>query len=134
MIVSRKKPKYKSAGEKLLAVDLTERLSTKEIESFGYETEPMKYTQPAKERTYNPDFIIIRSNGTKLYVEVKGLFDYIEREKFLNILNSNPEKDIRILFSRDNKITKNSKTRYSDWCRAKGIKYAVKTLPEEWLS
>jgi hypothetical protein len=53
------------------------------------------------------------------------------------VFEQNPDLDIRFLFMRDNKISKNSKTRYSDWCKKRGIKYAVSEhghIPDEWLA
>lgn len=52
------------------------------------------------------------------------------------VINQHPDKDIRMLFMRDNYIYKGSKTKYSDWCKAHGIKYHVSahgTVPEEWF-
>ncbi len=103
--------------------------------SFAYESEVLPYVQPARNRTYKPDFVVVLKNGRKRYIEVKGNFNRVEREKFLNIVNSNPDKDIRILLLRDNKLTKSSRIRYSDWCETKGIKYAIgTTVPPEWLT
>lgn len=53
------------------------------------------------------------------------------------VVEQNPDLDIRMLFMRDNKIAKNSKTRYSDWCKKRGIVYAVSELgeiPEDWVN
>ena len=85
------------------------------------------------EHTYIPDFKL--SNG--IYVEAKGVFNAIQRKKLINILDSNPDKDIRILLMRDNYINRGSKTKYSDWCVKRGIKYHVSSsghVPEEWYS
>lgn len=69
-------------------------------------------------------------------MEYKGKLDRDVREKMALAIEQNPELDIRFVFMRDNKIAKNSKTRYSDWCRKRGIKYAVSEdghIPQEWL-
>lgn len=53
------------------------------------------------------------------------------------VIEQNPDKDIRFLFMRDNKIQKTSKMRYSDWCEKRGIKCYVSEdghVPEEWLN
>jgi hypothetical protein len=34
---------------------------------------------------------------------------------------------------RDNKLSKSSKTRYSEWCEKSGIPYAVGWFKKEWL-
>ena len=39
---------------------------------YTYETEKISYIQPAKKRTYKPDFIKTKKNGEKLYIETKG--------------------------------------------------------------
>lgn len=97
-----------------------------------YEGEKVKYTVPAKNRNYIPDFRL--PNG--IYVEAKGKFDREAREKMALVVEQNPDKDIRLLFMRNNKIAKGSKTTYTDWCRARGIASAVSVhghIPEEWL-
>lgn len=51
------------------------------------------------------------------------------------VIEQNPDKDIRLLFMRDNFISKTSQTRYSTWCQKRGIKYHVSlngSIPEEW--
>lgn len=89
-------------------------------------------------RRYNPDFLI-SPNGKlnpkgQFYLEAKGKFTSKDRTKMVSVINSNPTLKFRMIFMRDNKINKNSKIRYSDWCRDRGIEYAVGTaLPEEWL-
>ena len=53
------------------------------------------------------------------------------------VVEQNPHLDIRILLMRDNKISKQSKTRYSDWLEKRNIKYAISEygiIPEEWLA
>jgi hypothetical protein len=99
---------------------------------FEYETLKVPYTIPVKKKTYNPDFIL--PNG--IIVEAKGLLARDVREKMALVAEQNPDLDIRILFMRDNKIAKNSKTRYSDWCKKRNIKYAVSEdghIPEAWI-
>jgi hypothetical protein len=71
-----------------------------------------------------------------IIVEAKGKLDRLVREKMALVFEQNPDLDIRLLFMRDNKLSKTSKTRYSDWCEKRGIKYAVSEqghIPEEWL-
>lgn len=46
---------------------------------------------------------------------------------------NHPELDIRFVFFADNKLNKQSNTRYSDWARNNGFKYHVgKVFPDEW--
>lgn len=122
------KPKQMKSGfEKKVAA----YLKSNDV-SFEYETLRVPFVVPAKKRTYNPDFML--SNG--VIVEAKGKLDRDVREKMALVLEQNPHLDIRLLFMRDNKITKTSKTRYSDWCEKRGIKYAVSEqghVPEDWF-
>jgi hypothetical protein len=119
--------KLKSGFEKKVA----KHLETEQI-PFEYESIKVPYVVPSKKRTYNPDFEL--PNG--IIIEAKGKLDRLVREKMALVFEQNPDLDIRFLFMRDNKISKNSKTRYSDWCKKRGIKYAVSEqghIPEEWL-
>lgn len=48
----------------------------------------------------------------------------------------NPDKDIRILLMRNNKMSKQSKTRYGDWLDKHNFVWAVSdkgVVPDEWL-
>lgn len=119
--------KLKSGFEKKVA----KNLETEGI-PFEYESIKVPYVVPSKKRTYNPDFEL--PNG--IIIEAKGKLDRLVREKMALVFEQNPHLDIRFLFMRDNKISKNSKTRYSDWCKKRGIPYAVSEhgiIPEEWL-
>ena len=78
---------------------------------------------------YIPDFII-----GNLVVEVKGRFTAQDRKKHVSVRELNPDVDIRILFQRDQKIAKNSTTKYSTWCDKQKIVYAFgETVPQEWI-
>lgn len=128
--VSRaKKPKTLRSGfEKKIAKILTDR----EI-PFGYESVRIPYTVPESKHYYTPDFEL--PNG--VIIEAKGIFDRIARAKMALVLEQNPDRDIRILFMRNNKVNKNSKMTYGDWCTKRGIKWAVSLageIPEEWLT
>jgi hypothetical protein len=105
-----------------------------QIESKGlevkYESEKVAYTIPASQHTYNPDFKL--PNG--IFIETKGRFVAADRKKHLLVKQQNPNLDIRFVFSNSkNKITKNSKTTYADWCDKNGFKYADKVIPEDWF-
>lgn len=118
--------KLKSGFEKKVAAYLEQNKVP-----FEYETLKVKYVVPTKNRTYNPDFIL--PNG--VIIEAKGKLDRAVREKMALVIEQNPDLDIRMLFMRDNKIAKNSKTRYSDWCKKRGIPYAISEsghIPDEW--
>lgn len=101
--------------------------------AYEYETVTLEYVVPAKKHKYKPDFIL--ANG--IIVECKGRFDAATRQKMSLVIEQNPDKDIRLLFMRDNTISRSSKTRYSDWCDKRGIKYHVSAngeIPKEWLN
>jgi len=104
---------------------------------YEYETLKLPYVKQVcphckeviKKGNYIPDFII-----GDLICEVKGRFTSEDRKKHLAVKEEHPDKIIKILFQRDQKISKNSKTYYSDWCDKYEIPYAFgETVPEEWL-
>jgi hypothetical protein len=130
---------YKSQFERGIAANLTKR-------SIKFEYEPHKITYWLKTRcakckncgskdvfekhSYTPDFIL--SNG--IVIEAKGKFTSENRTKMLSVIESNPELDIRMLFMKDNWLTKNHGHRYSDWCEKHGIPYAFLKVPQEWAN
>lgn len=104
---------------------------------FEYETQSLQYVVPPSKKRYTPDFVVTTASGKVLYIESKGKFDPTARRKMELVVEQHPDKDIRMLFMRDNYIRKTSNTRYSDWCDKKGIAYAVSEdgqVPEEWLN
>lgn len=109
--------------------DIAEQLRLNGIDPL-YEKLKIKYAQPAKLRTYTPDFVL--PNG--IIVETKGRFTTADRQKHLLIQEQYPELDIRFVFSNPNtKINKNSKTTYAMWCEKHGFLYAARAIPESWL-
>lgn len=99
---------------------------------YKYESEKLNYTIPSSKHKYLPDFKL--PNG--IYVEAKGIFDRDARKKMSLVIEQHPDKDIRILFMRNNSINKKSKTRYTDWCEERHIKCAVSAegvVPQEWF-
>lgn len=95
-----------------------------------YEKHKIKYTIPATDHTYTPDFRL--PNG--IFVETKGRFVVEDRKKHVLIRKQHPELDIRFVFQNSkNKIRKGSPTTYADWCIKHGFIYADKTIPQEWL-
>jgi hypothetical protein len=103
---------------------------------FEYESERLPYIVPESRHNYTPDFPTITEKGTKIYIEAKGLFSAADRKKMALIVQQHPELDIRLLFQRNNKIQKNSKTTYGMWADKNGIKWAVSAtgyVPDSWL-
>lgn len=95
-----------------------------------YEAQKIKFTQPAKQRTYIADWVL--DNG--VICETKGYLDLATRQKMLWLRDSNPDLDIRFVFQNpDNRISKTSKTRYRDWAEANGFQWCRgPSIPEEW--
>ena len=111
-----------------------EESMAKQLEDAGvayeYEAFKISFLQPAKNRTYCPDFRF--PNG--IIVETKGRFETCDRQKHLWVKAQHPELDIRFVFSNSKtKITKRSPTTYADWCRKNGFLFADKAAPEAWL-
>lgn len=95
-----------------------------------YEGATIRYTPPAKERRYKPDFIL--PNG--IIIETKGRFVTADRQKHKYIAEEHPFLDIRFVFSNpNNRISKTSRTTYAKWCEDHGFDYAAKLIPREWL-
>ena len=94
-----------------------------------YENVKLKYTKPATNHTYTPDFEL--PNG--ILVECKG---YIDADTFLKmkfVISQNPDKDIRMCFQNpNNKIRKGSKTTYAMKCDKLGIKWGTIQDLEKW--
>ena len=114
---------YRSKYEATVCADLESRGVT-----YQYEPTTLKYTYEAN---YVPDLLL--PNG--VFVELKGFLDYEDRRKLESVLRSNPGIKLRILFYRNNRLRRNSKTLYSDWAERVGIPWAVgNSIPEDWLS
>jgi hypothetical protein len=95
-----------------------------------YEPDKFKYTQPAKERTYNPDF---KTGARKIYIEAKGKLDLDTRQKMIWFRESNPDITIIFLFMNpDNKLTKKSKTTYGKWATDNGFLWL--DFRKDWLN
>lgn len=100
--------------------------------AFKYEAETLRYEQPAEQRRYLVDFVL--PNG--VIVEAKGKFTSADRKKMLLVKKQHPGRDIRMLFMRNNKLTKASKTTYTAWCDKHGLVAAVSVdghVPDAWL-
>lgn len=84
---------------------------------FQYEPECLNYKLELK---YVPDWKI-----GDTYIETKGKFDYDSRRKMAAVIAQNPDKDIRLVFMRNNKLGRGSKMTYGMWCDAHNIKWSV---------
>jgi len=83
-----------------------------------YEQEKLDYKL---ELNYSPDWTL----PSGVILEAKGKFDYDSRRKMLAVKTAHPERDIRMLFMRNNKLGKGSKMRYGEWCDKHGFPWSV---------
>lgn len=96
----------------------------------NYEAFRIPFVEPAKSRTYRPDFIL--PNG--IVIETKGLFQTDDRQKHKLIKALYPDLDIRLVYSNANaRIAKGSPTTYATWATAAGIPWAHRVIPPAWL-
>ena len=115
---------YRSGLEDSLATYLINQKIKFLYEKIKIEWEDLAY------RTYTPDFIL--NNG--IIIETKVRFTVADRRKHLCIKKQHPKLDIRFVFTNSkNKIRKNSKTSYANWCIKYGFLYCDRIIPEEWL-
>lgn len=94
-----------------------------------YERDVFPYTL---HRRYTPDFIVEKLDGTIMYIESKGYLRPEDKAKMLAVLRDH-DIDLRILFKQDHKLSKRSKSRYSDWAKKHNIPFAVGEVPEDWV-
>jgi hypothetical protein len=117
---------YRSWLEADVANDLTERNI-----DFEYETKKITYVEPVKVRTYTPDLVLFDG---ELIIEVKGRWTATDRRKMSEVIEQNPKLNLKMLFHKDNTISRNSRTRYSDWCKKRQIDYSIGIeVPQEWI-
>lgn len=127
----KRKPKFRSGYEAKAYKSLEGRGY-----DFTYEEEKLPYLVPPRNAYYLPDMVVTREDGTKVYLEFKGQFSAADRQKMELVIAQHPDKDIRLVFMRNNKLRKGSKTSYTDWCAKRGIKCTVSAtgfVPASWL-
>lgn len=106
------------------------KLASKHNFKIGYETEAVKYVLVKK---YFPDFVLTFEDGRKIFIEAKGYFRGEDRTKLLSVMETNPGIPLHIVFAKNNKINKKSKSRYADWAERYNIPHALNRIPQEWL-
>jgi hypothetical protein len=118
---------FRSGFEKRLA----DQLSDAGVD-YAYEAEKLKYTVPARNATYTPDFFL--PNG--IIIEAKGRFRTAEdRQKLILVREAHPELDLRLVFQNAKlPIYKGSKTTYAMWADSHGFLWADKTIPLAWIT
>lgn len=118
--------RYRSRFEQRVAEEIAKATG----KPVAFEVSKIRYTVPSRIATYTPDFTL--PNG--IYIETKGLFDAEDRQKHLLIKAEHPGLDIRLVFMRDQRLTKSPKSDlYSTWCMKHGIKCAIGSIPASWF-
>lgn len=90
--------------------------------AFKYEGKKIPYVLA---RHYIPDFVIDTPTGC-LLLELKGYLRPEHKAKMAAVKKQHPELDIRFIF-----YAKNAK--YIKWCEKHSFRYAISTIPNEWL-
>lgn len=96
-----------------------------------YEQIKLKFTQPAQQRTYTPDFIL----PNNIIIEAKGRLTSKNRKKHEWVREGHPKLDIRFVFQRaNNPIYKGSKTTYAMWAEKNNFMWSEGYIPDEWIA
>ncbi len=124
MTTRRRKP-YRNSFETFTADTLL-----KSGYKFLYEKIRIPYK---KQHHYLADWLLTDNN---IIIETKGHFTGTDRTKHLLIKEQYPDLDVRFVFvdGKDNYLSKKSNTKYSDWCKRYGFKYAFGKIPTRWLN
>lgn len=137
----------RSKFERKIAKELTDAGVNFDYEKWSYQyEEPLRKNMAScgdcgsrnlvRSGWYTPDFFIPKDSALHEYkciIEAKGRFTAADRRKHLAVREAHPDLNIVFLFMRDNKIAKNSKTHYSDWCMENGFDFAIGHPKKEWL-
>ncbi len=116
---------YRSGLEKVIMEYLNKRGVP-----YSYESHRIPFVEPAKRRTYTPDFFL--PNG--IVIESKGRFLSKDRQKHILIKQQYPDLELRFVFSNANSpIYKGSKTSLSKWAEKYGFEWADKMIPDTWI-
>lgn len=107
------------------------QLSRQHKFEIGYETEKLDYILV---RNYLPDFVLTFPDGKKVYIEAKGYLRTEDRAKLLAVKTKHPDKQLNIVFSKNNRLNRKARSRYSDWADRHHIPYAIASVPPDWLS
>ena len=114
--------KYRSGFEERVTNELDKRAIP-----YLYEVQSFEYVTRSR---YKPDLFLMND----VILELKGFWKPSDRRKHLAMKEQHPELDIRLVFQRNNKLSKNSKTTYGDWCDKHGIQWCVwPNIPPDWL-
>jgi predicted nuclease of restriction endonuclease-like RecB superfamily len=99
--------------------------------SFEYEGTSFPYILA---RRYIPDFTITTKSGKVIYVEVKGYLRPEDRTKLRAVRAMHPDLDLRILFSRNNKLNTKARMTYTEWADKHGFPWCIGKIPRKWFN
>lgn len=129
--MKRQKPNFRSKLEQQVWTKLKKTKGRRRTPQVEFETYKLPYVL---EKAYIPDIILRRPKGKLTFVEVKGYLRSSDRTKMIAVKKMNPSLDIRFVFAKDNKLSKNSKTTYTMWADKHGFPWALQEIPKEWLT
>lgn len=119
-------PKFKSKYESLVY-----NSAIKAGYQLKYEPRGTKMVYVLPPRQYQIDFIL--ANG--IYVETKGFLRYDDLRKMVAVKAANPDKDIRIVFMKADKlIRKGGAMTYAGWAEKNGFPWAEGLIPDAWFN
>ena len=130
---------YRLSKRKVKALNGYRSFFEKEVaellgDTVEYEPDRIPFTQPAKKRTYCPDFKLREG----VYIECKGLFTSEDRSKLIWFKEQHPEITVYLLFQNAKvKLRKGSTTTYGDWADKNGFEwhdFKDGTIPRGWYS
>ena len=115
-------PKYRSGFEERVAKELDNKAIP-----YLYEAETFEYTLRSR---YKPDLFLM--NG--IVLELKGFWKPSDRRKHVAMKEQHPDLDLRIVFQKNQLLSRNSKSTYGDFCDKHGIPWCEwPNIPPDWL-
>jgi hypothetical protein len=96
--------------------------------NLPYEIDKIKYTIPASNHTYTPDFTVTEN----IYIETKGLWTGADRKKAVLISQQHPYIKILYVLQRNQGLSKKSKTTYLDWAAKNKLDACVFSDTQHW--
>ena len=98
---------------------------------ISYEGERFDYYL---KRWYTPDFLV-KGQAFDFWIEVKGYWPSSRRNQFLCVLRNHPNLNIFVaLQSPHQRISKQSRTTYCQWCEKYGVAWCPTPIPEDFLN
>jgi hypothetical protein len=85
-------------------------------------------THVVQRRWYTPDFFL--PNG--VVIEAKGHLTASNRTILKAVREDHPTLDLKLMFQSDNRISRSSETRYTEWASKQNIDWAIREVPEKW--